>query len=285
MREGLWLVTADYGAGPSSLSPRVQSVAAQAPGQAHAQGQAPGQARPGARRSRFLPAALLALAAMVFLMLAGWQMQRRTWKLGLIAAVDARATAQAEPAPGPAAWSGLTAQHDAYRHVSINGTFLNDRETLVQAATELGAGFWVMAPLRTGAGWIVLVNRGFVPDDRADPATRPTGQSAGPATVTGLLRITEPGGSLLQGNDPATGRWYSRDVAAIARARGLTGAAPYFIDADATPNPGGLPVGGLTVIRFANNHLVYALTWLTLAGLSLAGAVRMLRIGRPERTI
>ncbi|RUV24416.1 SURF1 family protein, partial [Mesorhizobium sp. M1A.T.Ca.IN.004.03.1.1] len=76
------------------------------------------------------------------------------------------------------------------------------------------------------------------------------GQISGLIEITGLMRMTEPKGSLLQSNDVAADRWYSRDVAAIAQKRGLGAVAPYFIDADAAANPGGLPVGGLTVIRF-----------------------------------
>ena len=82
----------------------------------------------------------------------------------------------------------------------------------------------------------------------------------------------QPGGGFLRTNAPAEDRWHSRDVAAIAAARGLTPVAPYFVDADATPNPGGFPVGGLTVVRFSDNHLVYAATWFALAAM-LAGAL------------
>ncbi len=117
----------------------------------------------------------------------------------------------------------------------------------------------------------MLVNRGFVPPERRDTASR-AGQVAGETSVTGLLRLSEPKGGFLRSNDPAGDRWYSRDVQAIAAAHGLGRVAPYFIDADATPNAGGYPVGGLTIIAFPNNHLVYAVTWYTLAGL-LAGAV------------
>jgi len=85
--------------------------------------------------------------------------------------------------------------------------------------------------------------------------------------VTGLLRISEPHGGFLRANQPAARRWYSRDVAEIVKASGVTQAAPYFIDADATPNAGGWPRGGLTVIHFANSHLVYALTWFGLAAM------------------
>ena len=119
----------------------------------------------------------------------------------------------------------------------------------------------------------VLINRGFVPTDRSDPAARLASEiAAGPVTVTGLLRISEPDGGFLRANDPANGRWFSRDVAAIAASKGIADIAPYFIDADATPNAGGLPIGGLTVVTFRNSHLVYALTWYALAVMSAVGA-------------
>lgn len=167
---------------------------------------------------------------------------------------------------------------DAYRHVRARGVFDHGAEALVQAVTERGAGFWVLTPLRTAQG-IVLVNRGFVPENLRDPSRRAAGQVQGPVTVTGLLRMTEPRGAFLRSNDPAGNRWYSRDVAAIAGARHLGPVAPFFIDADAALNPGGYPVGGLTVVRFRNNHLVYALTWFALAGLCIA-AFRLLLRGR-----
>jgi surfeit locus 1 family protein len=225
-------------------------------------------------RVRLILVSLLALAAFAGLVgLGTWQLQRRVWKLNLIAEVDARVHAPPTAAPGPPAWSKVTAATDAYRRVSVAGVFENDKETLVQAVTDLGPGFWVMTPLQSDRGFTVLINRGFVPPERADSRTRPKGELRGPVLVTGLLRVSEPKGGFLRRNAPLQGRWYSRDVAAIAVARGLpTGqTAPYFIDADATPNPGGLPVGGLTVIAFPNSHLVYALTWYGLALLLAVG--------------
>ncbi|KQT60608.1 Surfeit locus 1 family protein [Aureimonas sp. Leaf460] len=220
----------------------------------------------------------------VFLALLGlgtWQVQRLAWKTDLVARVDARLSAEPVEAPGPAAWTELSEPGDAYRRVRATGTFLNDRETLVQALTTYGSGYWVMTPLRRDDGSILLVNRGFVPLDRRDREGRTAGSLGGTQTVSGLLRMSEPGGGFLRANDPAGDRWYSRDVAAIAASR-LPGeaVAPYFVDADATPNPGGLPVGGLTVVSFRNHHLVYALTWYGLAAL-LAGA--MIWVLRDER--
>jgi surfeit locus 1 family protein len=238
-----------------------------------------GDGKPPLRRLLFLGLSLLGVIG--FTALGVWQTERRAWKLALIARVDARIHAPAAPLPGSRQWPGLDAHAEEYRRVRTSGEFLNDRETLTQALTEQGAGFWVMTPLRTPQG-MVLVNRGFVPDDRRDPAARRAGQPQGPVTITGLLRATEPKGGFLRTNDPQAGRWYSRDVDAIARAHHLGPVAPFFIDADATPNPGGYPIGGLTVVHFRNAHLVYALTWFGLAVLSLTAAVRLLRSPEPR---
>lgn len=219
-----------------------------------------------------------------FLALGGWQVQRLAWKTNLIAQVDARVHAAAVPAPGPTQWAGVTRDKDQYRRVMVHGRFLHDKETLVQAVTDDGGGFWVMTPLVDDRGFTVLINRGFVPSGRRDPAVRADGQVDGAQSVTGLLRITEPKGGFLRANDPAGDRWRSRDVAAIAARRGLSTVAPYFIDADASPNPGGWPRGGLTVIRFANSHLVYALTWFGMALLTLVGLWLFLRDGRRNRS-
>jgi surfeit locus 1 family protein len=221
-------------------------------------------------------AALACLAgALGFLALGVWQIERRAWKLDLIARVEARLAAPPVPAPGPAAWPGIGAG-DAYLRIAARGRFLPGRDALVQAVTERGAGHWLLSPLATDAGFVLIVNRGFVPAGARPPVPD------GPATVTGLLRTTEPGGAFLRANDPRADRWYSRDAAAIARARGLERVAPYFVDADAAGNVPGGPVGGLTVVAFRNNHLVYALTWLALALLSGYGAVRFLREERAD---
>ncbi|UZK68004.1 SURF1 family protein [Sphingomonas sp. M1-B02] len=216
-------------------------------------------------------ASLCLLLAAAFAALGVWQIERRAWKLDLIAKVEARIHAPPRALPAAAEWRDDL----AYTRVRVTGVFLHEAEALVQAVTDLGPGWWVETPLRTDKG-VVLVNRGFVPSERKAPETRRAGMPLGPVGVTGLLRASEPGGGFLRANDPAADRWHSRDVAAIAQARGLGPVAPFFIDADASANPGGYPVGGLTVVAFRNNHLVYALTWFGLAALSLSGAALLL---------
>ncbi|MET4388516.1 surfeit locus 1 family protein [Bradyrhizobium sp. F1.4.3] len=201
----------------------------------------------------------------VLIALGVWQVERRAWKLALIDRVEQRVHAAAQPIPSPASWPTISAANDEYRHVTVSGRFLHDRETLVQAVTEEGPGYWVLTPLQRGDGTLVLVNRGFVPSERRDASTRQDGNPDGQVEITGLLRVTEPKGGFLRNNVPQHNRWYSRDVAAIAAARGLHDIAPFFIDADAGSQSGSGPIGGLTVVRFPNNHLIYALTWFALA--------------------
>ena len=239
--------------------------------------------RTGERQSRLLFALLVAVGLALlagFVALGNWQLQRRSWKLDLIERVEARVNAPPVAAPGPTIWPRIDAQGYEYLKVEATGRFRHDRETLVQAVTDYGSGFWVLTPLETDRGFTVLVNRGFVPQDRRALATRRSGQVGGPVAVQGLLRLSEPGGGFLRSNDPAAGRWYSRDVSAIAQANGLAAAAPYFIDADAAANPGGLPRGGLTQVRFRNQHLQYALTWYALALLVGVGLWLLIRYER-----
>lgn len=219
-------------------------------------------------RRRGLLAALLAAVAL-FAALGVWQVERLRWKLALIAQVEARLAAPPVPPPAPSRWRAI-GPADAYTRLAVTGTWRRGADAYVQAVTDLGPGYWVMSPLATDRGTI-LVNRGFVPTGLRGRAPPP----AGPARVAGLLRIAEPGGGFLRTNDPAGDRWYSRDVAAIAQAKRLGAVAPFFIDAGPSA---GWPRGGLTVVRFRNAHLVYALTWFALAALSAWFAWRSWRI-------
>ncbi|WPG39083.1 SURF1 family protein [Variovorax sp. EBFNA2] len=233
-------------------------------------------ARPRSVVTRAALAVCAVLAFAGFLALGTWQVERRAWKLDLIARVDQRVHTPATDAPARSEWPTVNAANDEYRHVRLRGTFLHDKEALVQASTRLGAGFWVLTPLRTADGSVVLVNRGFVPPEARERAARTAPEPQGDTTVAGLLRLTEPKGGFLRTNDPAADRWFSRDVQAIAAARGLADVAPYFVDAEAGPATAQAaptwPAGGLTVIAFPNSHLVYALTWYGLALMVLGAA-------------
>jgi surfeit locus 1 family protein len=208
-----------------------------------------------------------------FVSLGNWQVHRLAWKRALIARVDSRVHAPPIPAPSRDQWAGVSADKDEYLHVRLAGVFLHDRQTLVWTATDEGSGYWVMTPLRVGDGSVVLINRGFAPADwcgrNGQCAPGPTGE----VTLTGLLRMPESS-RFLRRNDPGHNTWYTRDVAAIAAARGLHEVAPYFVDEDAASSGNGQwPEGGKTVINFPNNHLSYLITWYLLAAMVLGASI------------
>lgn len=258
---------------------------------------------------------LLAIAAVVcfagFTALGTWQIQRLQWKRELIERVEQRVYAPAVAAPSREHWSAVQASTHEYRRVYAKGVFLYDLTTRVQASTALGSGFWLLTPLRCTNGSIILINRGFISAQSSrlnkqdevlagkKSLTSGKGNDADSSSpeviITGLLRISEPGGAFLRDNAPLANRWYSRDVQAIAKAHNLSLVAPYFIDADKAPASrenasaqAAYPIGGLTVIRFSNNHLVYALAWYALAlmvaaiGIWVARDERHLRDGNSD---
>jgi surfeit locus 1 family protein len=216
---------------------------------------------------------LLVLIAMAILLALGtWQVERLSWKEALLT----RITSQLAQPPVPLAdveAAQAAGEPIEYRPVTLNGTFLHDRERHFFATYEGQSGFYIYTPLRLSDNRILFVNRGFVPYDRKEPVTRREGQIAGEVTVTGLARARLNGKPswLVPTNDPAKNIFYWKDLDAMAASAGLSEPVlPFFVDADKTPNPAGLPVGGVTIIDLPNNHLQYAVTWYGLA-LALGG--------------
>jgi len=236
--------------------------------------------RPLVRRSFQFLCVLLCL---VFLTLGSWQVQRRQWKLALIARTNERVHASPVAPPASDTWQQINAADFEYRHLTLRGHWLAPACLIhTQALTELGSGFWQLQPLELADGSVIWINQGFVPTPQAARAATAAFQG------TGLLRISEPGGSLLRKNEAQAGHWYSRDIAAITAHCGLPPerTAPYFVDMDASAAAASAagaapqyPVPGLTVIQFHNSHAVYAITWVVLA---LMVAWAAWRIGRPD---
>jgi surfeit locus 1 family protein len=215
---------------------------------------------------------LATLAALAILVgLGAWQLERLAWKRDLIDRIDARAHGAPGDVVPEVRWPAWDAGADEFRRVRLAGTFEHDREALVHglAAGESGGnavlGFYVFTPLRLKDGARVLVNRGFVPAELAEPAARPQSRPGGEAAVTGLVRAPEPRSLFTPADAPAERRFFVRDPAAIAAAENLDRTAPFYVEADAAPNPGGWPRGGQTRLDIPNNHLQYALTWFGLA--------------------
>ena len=240
------------------------------------------------RRGGVIGATVFAVAGIAILSgLGTWQLERKVWKENLIATVDTRLARAPEALPPPANWPQLKEAADEYRRVSFPAEFLAGQEALVYTAGSSfrpdvqGPGYWVFAPARLAGGSIVLVDRGFVPDDRKDPASRPQGEPHGAIDVVGVMRWPETRGMFTPADDPKTNVWYLRDPAAMAAAKKWDTAAPFYIEQEAPVPRGGWPKPGKLVVSLPDNHLQYAITWFGLAlglacvyGVWLAGRLR-----------
>jgi surfeit locus 1 family protein len=215
-------------------------------------------------RPLFWPTVFTVPCVLLLLALGFWQIERLFWKRALIQERQAAVAA----APMAAPRSLAEARGLEFHHVTDEGVFLHDKEIFLGATSEAGRnGYQVLTPLREDGGGVVFVNRGFVPADLKDPARRPDGQIAGEVRVHGLLRLppSEKPAWFLPDNRADLNYWFWVDLPAMAAADQLERVAPFYIDADATPNPGGWPKGGVTRLELRNDHLQYAITWFSLA--------------------
>lgn len=249
----------------------------------------------GSRRRSWV--GILPPALVVFCILIGlgiWQLQRKAWKEGLIASLTERLAKPPQALPPPRTWSGLDAADDEYRRVAFDATFEPGREALVYASASAfrpdvdGPGYWVFAPARLADGGVVMVNRGFVPEGRQDPSSRPAGEASGPLHIVGAMRWSDARHWFTPADDPGHNLWFTRDPAAMAAAKGFGPVAPFYVEQETPPPPGGLPQPGKLVVSLPDNHLQYVLTWFglaaVLAGVTISFAVSSSRhSGTPRR--
>jgi surfeit locus 1 family protein len=211
-------------------------------------------------------AVLIALAILVTL--GTWQVERLHWKEGLLADIAERRATAPVPLSDIEAMAAKGTDIE-YREVTASGVYDNSRERHFFATWRGQTGFYVYTPLQLADGRFLFVNRGFVPYDNKEPEMRMQGQLTGEQTVTGLARarLSDKPSWVVPDNDVAKNIFYWKDLDVMASSTGLdkTTVVPFFIDADDTPNPKGMPIGGVTEVNLPNNHLQYAFTWYGLA--------------------
>nr|WP_206685098.1 SURF1 family protein [Rhizobium changzhiense] len=211
---------------------------------------------------------LVLIALAILISLGTWQVERLHWKEGLIADIAARQAAAPVPLADVDAMAAAGGDIE-YRKVTATGRYINNKERHFFATWRGQTGYYIYTPLELADGRILFVNRGFVPYDNKEPEMRMQGQLTGEQTVTGLAREKLPGKPswVVPDNDVAKNIFYWKDLDVMAESVGLETASviPFFVDADSTPNPAGLPIGGVTQVDLPNDHLQYAFTWYGLA--------------------
>lgn len=226
--------------------------------------------QPSNRRRAALWLLLFGVPALsVLLVLGTWQVERLAWKENLLASIETRVGS--EPRSLQDIQTRFATEGDVeYWPVTLGGEYRHEGERHFFATHEGRSGYYIYTPFELQNGRYVLVNRGFVPFELKDPAGRAEGQVDGWLTITGLARnpLSEKPSWVVPDNDVAGNVFYWKDLPVMAESSGVGTPGDYlgfFVDANDAPNPGGLPVGGVTLIDLPNNHLQYAVTWYGLA--------------------
>jgi len=210
------------------------------------------------------PLAFTVPAVAILLVMGFWQLDRLTWKEGLIETRTAALTADPLLLPQDIRQS---ADLDFYR-VFLTGRFLHGREILIQNRNHNGVrGLHVLTPLQrvsAEGGGTIFVNRGWIPLKMQDRGKR-NNQPEGSVRVAGIVRIgVVSRNAFTPANDPGKNLWYDYDPENMARYLGFESQS-LIVEIDQPSPPGIFPVTGLSHYELKNNHLSYALTWFSLA--------------------
>lgn len=206
-----------------------------------------------------------------------WQVQRLGEKQALIERVESRRNSEPVPLAEIEALAEQSGNID-YRPVTAAGRFDHRAEQYYYVTRDGVVGWHVYTPLVLDDGRVLIVNRGFVPEQLRDPERRRDGLPAARVTLTGLARSApaEKPNRFIPDNEPENAQYFWRDLEAMAveMARRMEQEQaiflPFAVDAAKRPGSAGWPLGGATRIAFPNNHLQYAITWFGLA-LALLG--------------
>ena len=217
-----------------------------------------------ARKSLLVPTVFTLAGLALLLGLGTWQLERRQWKEGLIAAREAGLAAAPAALPSNLA----AAQPLEYHRVTATGRLLNDRALDLHALSAAGAlGWHVLTPMLLDDGTTVLMLGAFTADPHA-------GAMTGTRSVTGLLRLPpERRGWFVPNDRPERNEWFAVDLPAMAAAARLERPLPFYVDASGEPPPD-LP----------NDHLQYAITWYALAAVLVIFYILVARRRRGEQT-
>lgn len=212
-------------------------------------------------RPALIPTLITVPAVILAIGLGSWQIDRLIWKRGLIA--EREGAVSADPIPLPERFD--REQHQ-FRRVRVTGTYLHDKEMYLAARSMRGnIGYHIVTPMRLQSGRTILVNRGWVPQERKLPDLRAGGQVEGTVTVTGILRDAPPAGYFTPDNEPGSNVWFSVDLDAMARHAGVETFNGIYVEVQESAHNAPYPLGGQSRIELPNNHLQYVITWYAVA--------------------
>ncbi len=212
------------------------------------------------RRPRWIAYLLLAvLFGVAAAGLGAWQWQRHQEKVERRDLVEANYDAPAVPLGEVLRPDGTLPPDQQWRRVQVEGEYAASDQHLVRNRPYQGVfGYEVLVPLATGEDAALAVDRGWVRNAETaatEPEVPPP--PAGPVTVTGWLRPSEPD----LGRDLPEGQLASVDVPGLAGATGQPLVGAYLILEAEEPPPTDRPAPLARPDTRLGSHFAYALQW------------------------
>lgn len=112
---------------------------------------------------RFLFLLIIVVSGLgILLYLGTWQMQRLTWKEGVLAEIETRIAADPIAIPDQ-----IDRDRDRYLPVTVTGDMLEGEIHVLVSVKWVGPGYRILAPFDDGTR-VIMIDRGFVPIEDKD---------------------------------------------------------------------------------------------------------------------
>lgn len=197
------------------------------------------------------------IGAAILLRLGLWQLDRLEWKRGVLDRIVSTIDGPAQPLPVL-----VSPSEQRYQPVALNGRFGEGALFVLVSIKRQGAGWRVISPFTTEDGRTILVDRGFTPvAEKTAPAR------TGPVALTGNLHWPDDRNASTPENDVDGNTWFARDIAQMAEA--LKTEPLLVIARTVSPSDDGIAPLPVSTEGIPNDHLQYAVTWLSLAAVWL----------------
>jgi cytochrome oxidase assembly protein ShyY1 len=238
-------------------------------------------------RGRFLMGHLVVLALAGLFILAGfWQLDRLHQVRTRNAVVRSRMQAAALPLEQVLRPDAADTAGAAYRRVVVTGRYDTTRQVLIQFRTYGGnPGDYLMTPVVTPNGSVILVNRGWIPLSNT-PVQQASGLEPpiGEVRITGILFPTERAGPRPTNAGPGLVQTPKIDLPGLAPRFDRSLYPVYLQLTSQDPRQGGdYPI----VLRLPTlddgPHLSYAIQWFSFTAVGLIGWPLLIRRSLKER--
>ncbi len=211
----------------------------------------------------FLATFMTFLGLVILCLLGNWQVQRLQWKQGILDAINVEMSIDAS--------QRLITNDDLnsiveFKRGYIEGVYNHDKEIFLQSRTLDGVpGYHVIVPLRIDDENVIIVNRGWIPNELDRKENFVISRPLGKVRVVGMLSALPSYNSFVPDNNPSDDMWYKIDVSAIALHFSIDGFVDKILYVEVADLGGGYPIPAAEILTPNNNHAQYVMFWFTMA--------------------